>query len=331
MSVLCSGSYLADFIVPDLPGIGEPGSLVYAPRGIHLSPGGHSANVALDLAQLGHGAVHSTGCVGDDGLGELIVAHLRSHGVQTHPQVTGGAATAKNIALIVRNQDRRFIAELAANTLLEPERVEALVRDLRPAVFYQGTVGGLRYVDPRLDVVLGAAHAVGSLTVVDVVPPTYGWGNLLDALGGVDLLHCNLDEGRDMLGADEPGEVLDGLISLGVGLAAVSDGAEGLYASTGALTVHMPAFSVTDVDPTGAGDALCAGLIKALIDEGVPRSRITFLDAEGLTALMLRGQAAGAACVARVGATAAVTRRNVDSLIEDQAARLLDSTTVEDA
>ena len=108
MSVLCSGSYLADFIVPDLPEIGPPGSLVYAPRGIHLSPGGHSANVAVDLVQLGQAEVHSTGCVGDDSVGELLVSMLRRRGVQVHPQVAEGVTTAKNIALIVRGQDRRF-------------------------------------------------------------------------------------------------------------------------------------------------------------------------------------------------------------------------------
>ena len=331
MSVLCSGSYLADFIVPDLPGIGEPGSLVYAPKGIHLSPGGHSANVALGLVQLGQDPVHSTGCVGDDPLGELIVALLDEHGVQVHAQVAEGAATAKNIALIVRNQDRRFIAELAANALLDPGLVEAHIRAIGPSVFYQGTVGGLRYVDPRLEYVLAAAHAVGSLTVVDVVPPTGGWGCLLDALGGVDVLHCNLYEAKDMLGAHEPGEVLGGLVERGVGLAAVSDGSEGLYASTGSLTVHMPAFMVTEVDPTGAGDALCAGLIKALIDDGASPGGLSALEADELTALMLMGQAAGAACVTGLGATTAVTRRNVDSLVREQASRLLESTTVEEA
>ena len=331
MSVLCSGSYLADFIVPDLPGIGEPGSLVYAPKGIHLSPGGHSANVALGLVQLGQDEVHSTGCVGDDLLEELILALLGDHGVRVHPQVAEGAATAKNIALIVRNQDRRFIAELAANALLEPGRVEACIRAVRPSVFYQGTVGGLRYVDPRLEDVLAAAHAVGSLTVVDVVPPTDGWGCLLDALGSVDVLHCNLHEAKDMLGAEEPREVLEGLMERGVRLAAVSDGARGLYASTGCVAVHMPAFRVTEVDPTGAGDALCAGLIKALMDDGVSPSGLGALEAEELTALMLMGQAAGAASVTGVGATTAVTRRNVDSLVREQAARMLESTTVEEA
>jgi len=331
MSVLCSGSYLVDFIVPDLPGIGEPGSLVYAPKGIHLSPGGHSANVALGLVQLGQDPVHSTGCVGDDILGELMLALLGDQGVQVHPQVAEGAATAKNIVLVVRNQDRRFIAELAANTLLEPGRVEEHISEIRPTVFYQGTVGGLRYVDPRLEDVLSAAHKVGSLTVVDVVPPTDGWENLLDALGAVDLLHCNLHEARDMLGAHEPRGLLGGLVERGVRLAAVSDGAQGLYASTGRVNVHMPAFRVTEVDPTGAGDALCAGMIKALMDGGVPPGGLGDLETEALTALMLAGQATAAASVTGVGATTAVTKRKVDSLVREQAARLLDSTTVEEA
>jgi sugar/nucleoside kinase (ribokinase family) len=331
MSVLCSGSYVVDFIVPDLPEIGAPGSLVYAPRGIHLSPGGHSANVALDLVQLGHEEVHSTGCVGDDPVGELIVTLLRGHGVQVHPQVAEGVATAKNIALIVRGQDRRFIAELAANALLEPEHVEALIRGLKPRVFYQGTVGGLRLIDPCLGEVLDAARAARSMTLVDAIPPTGGWGSLMDALPGVDVFHCNLREARSMLGVDEPRGLLGELVARGVRLATVSDGAGGLYASTGSLFAHMPAFRVEEVDSTGAGDALCAGLVKALIDDGASPGHLGALEAGRLTALMLRGQAAGAACVTGVGATTGVTWQRVASLIRGQAERLLESTTVEEA
>ena len=330
MSVLCSGSYLADFIVPDLPEIGAPGSLVYAPRGIHLSPGGHSANVAIDLVQLGHEDVHSTGCVGDDPVGELIVTLLRSHGVQVHPQVAEGVATAKNIALIVKSQDRRFIAELTANTLLEPGHVETLIRGLCPRVFYQGTVGGLRRIDPCLDEVLDVARAAGSMTLVDAIPPTDGWGSLMDALSGVDVFHCNLREARSMLGADEPKGLLGELVARGVRLAMVSDGAEGLYASTESLFAYMPAFSVEEVDPTGAGDALCSGVIKALFDDLVFPGQLSTMEPERLTRLMLRGQAAGAACVTGVGATTEVTWRRVDSLMSDQAALLLESATVEE-
>ncbi|MBN2336856.1 carbohydrate kinase family protein [Candidatus Bathyarchaeota archaeon] len=326
MSVLCSGSYLADFIVPDLPEIGAPGSLVYAPRGITLSAGGHSANVAIDLVQLGQATVHSTGCVGDDPVGELLVNILKGRGVHVHPQVAEGVTTSKNIALIVKGQDRRFIAELTANTRLEPAHVERLLTELRPTIFYQGTVGGLRHIDANLKELLAAAKDVGSLTVVDAIPPTNCWENLLEALGGVDLFHCNLEEAQAMLGSMDPFSLLNELCRRGVKLSVISAGSMGVYASTGLITAEMPAFNVEDVDPTGAGDALCAGMINYLTREGLSSDRLTSLDSQGLVRLLLHGQAAGAACVTGVGATTNVTRQRVEALLEEQAQMLMEST-----
>jgi len=37
--VLCSGSFICDFIAADLPGMGNPGDLIYPPGGIRLHPG----------------------------------------------------------------------------------------------------------------------------------------------------------------------------------------------------------------------------------------------------------------------------------------------------
>jgi len=51
--VLCSGSFMCDIITAELPRLGDPGDLTYAPHGIQLHPGGHAANVAINLAQLG--------------------------------------------------------------------------------------------------------------------------------------------------------------------------------------------------------------------------------------------------------------------------------------
>ncbi|MCJ7731905.1 PfkB family carbohydrate kinase, partial [Candidatus Bathyarchaeota archaeon] len=77
MSILCSGSFVADILVPDLPEIGPPGSLTYAPNGIHLSPGGHSSNVAINLAQLGACNIHAVGSIGEDEMGEFLIDQLR--------------------------------------------------------------------------------------------------------------------------------------------------------------------------------------------------------------------------------------------------------------
>jgi len=328
MLVLCSGSYLADILVPGLPGIGPPGSLTYAPMGIHLQPGGHSANVAVCLAQLGQRSVHSVGCVGDDAMGEYVVRELTRAGVAVHPQVAAGVPTAKNVALIVEGEDRRFIAELTANTLLDPQLVTSLVNELRPGLLYQGTVGGLRYLDGRLGSVLSRAKGAGSATLVDVIPPTGGWGHMDAAYRHTDILHMNLREAT-MLASADAGGALGHLAGVGVPLVIVSDGGNGLIALHRGARVRMPAFKVRAVDQTGAGDALCAGLVDSVARMGLDPARLAEADTRDLLRPLMEAQAAGAACVTGIGATANVRRAVTEALIGEQGARVMEAAELE--
>jgi sugar/nucleoside kinase (ribokinase family) len=79
----------------------------------------------------------------------------------------------------------------------------------------------------------------------------------------------------------------------------------------------MSAFKVPVVDPTGAGDAFCAGIIQALLEMGTPRN-ISKLSAENIVDILLRGEAAGAACVTGMGTTTSVTVKEVDELMLQQ-------------
>ena len=102
--VLCSGSFICDFIAADLPGMGGPGDLIYPPGGISLHPGGHSANVAIDLAQLGRRDTAVVGGIGDDVLGDYIESELTRRGLRPHRK--GGGPPIL----------RRVIREHAAHT-----------------------------------------------------------------------------------------------------------------------------------------------------------------------------------------------------------------------
>ncbi len=308
MSVLCSGSFVADFMVPNLSQIGAPGSLTYAPNGIMFSPGGHSSNVAVDLSQLGLRDVHATGSIGNDPMGKLLVDHLKSK-VTVHPEIQKETTTAKNIALLVENQDRRFIAELTANSLLSSGFVEKILDAVRPRIFYQGTLGGLPHIECGLSDLLGHAKSLGAATFLDVIVPSNGWGYLADAYRDIDFLHCNLGEARGLTGLVSPVDIVGHLLEEGIGMVVVSDGANGLTAGLGDAIIEMPAFMVEAVDSTGAGDALCAGMIyyKTLNME-------TWRD--DLLEMLLMGQAAGAACVTGIGATLNVTIERVRRILE---------------
>lgn len=312
MSVLCSGSFVADIMVPDLPHIGPPGSLTYAPKGITLTPGGHSGNVAIDLAQLGIEDVHAVGSIGNDMMGRFLVEQLETSGVNVHAEVHEDSTTAKNVALLVKKEDKRFIAELTANSLLTPTYLLDALQTVKPSIFFQGTLGGLPYIEEKLPEILNKTQKTGGLTFIDVIPPSNGWDYLYPGLTHTDILHCNIDEGAQITGLTNPEEIVNDLVEKGVKTAIVSGGDYGLTAANHDLVIFIPAFHVEQVDPTGAGDALCAGIISRLVTF---QSGIT---EQNLMEALIFGQAAGAACVTGVGATTNVTKETINNIMESK-------------
>jgi len=317
--VLCCGSFVCDLVAAGIPRVSEPGEIIYAPRGIELSVGGHAANVSIDLVQLGHSNVAAAGCMGEDVFGDYIEGELRRRGIDVYAERLGDFRTAKNMALVVEGEDRRFIAELAANTMLSVGYVLSSLDDARPDLFYLGTVGGLRFIDQSLSKVLDAARGRGCTTVVDVVmPEDEGWGHLTEALPLIDVIHCNIRESNALTGKSDPGLAADMLIDGGVGLIAITSGSRGLTAATEDTKLQMPAFKVDSLDPTGAGDAFCAGVIHGLLSESMKRKYLPTAPQEVLKRILLEGAAAGAMCVTAAGATKAVTRDLVDKLVREQ-------------
>ncbi len=317
--VLCCGSFMLDLIASDLPRLGTPGDLVYAPNGIQVHTGGHAANVAIDLAQLGRRDVAATGGLGADVLGDFFEGQLREYGLKVYPERMTDYVTSKNIALVLKGEDRRFIAELAANTMLSPEHVVSILEATRPDVFYMGTIGGLKLLDGHVDEVLNEARWRRCLTVVDVVrPENDGWRKLVDALPLIDVLHCNDIESKALTGHDNTTLAVHELSSRGVKVPVVTKGSHGLVATFNESILKVPAFKVRPVDPTGAGDAFCAGMIDSLIGYGIDAEKLRSAPLDTLTEALVHGAACGAACVTQSGATTAVTREIVDDLMSDQ-------------
>lgn len=85
-------------------------------------------------------------------------------------------------------------------------------------------------------------------------------------LNGVDMLFCNRDEARAILGdelAPDPVAMASALCQRGVRSAVVTAGADGLACSTAAGSIRMPAVVTEVIDVTGAGDALVAATLYA--------------------------------------------------------------------
>jgi sugar/nucleoside kinase (ribokinase family) len=314
---------MVDIIATHLPIITPPGGLVYAPDGISINVGGHAANVSIDLAQLGQKSVTAAGCIGNDLLGKYIQKMLKKSGVEPSPQILDETPTAKNISLTVEGEDRRFIAELAANTLLTPDHVIKLLKK-QPRIIFLGTIGGLKYIDKGLTTILKSARSGHITTIIDVIPPTEpNWEHLIQALRYIDILHLNNNEAYLITGISDPKKAVIALRILGANTIVITSGSMGLTALKGETIISMPAFKVNEIDSTGAGDAFCAGLINYLLTLKNP---VDATISEFQYAL-LEGQAAGAACVTSSGATTNVKAEKVRLLLNEQSDTVLSLST----
>jgi sugar/nucleoside kinase (ribokinase family) len=148
---------------------------------------------------------------------------------------------------------------------------------------------------------------------MDVIMPENGWRHLTSAYPYIDFLHCNNMEATGVTGFTDASRAARQLTGAGVGVAIVSLGSRGLVAHNGAELVVVPAFDVAEVDPTGAGDALCAGLIRSISALGVRVPPIV-----ELKEILLEASAVGAACVTETGATTSVTSEKVNTLLRLQ-------------
>jgi sugar/nucleoside kinase (ribokinase family) len=86
----------------------------------------------------------------------------------------------------------------------------------------------------------------------------------------VQVLSPNLEEGRKLTGEDDPGAVVDVLLSYGAPAAALRMGAAGsLVAAADGRREHIQALPVERiVDVTGAGNAYCGGMAVGLVETG---------------------------------------------------------------
>ena len=329
LKVLAGGFLVADIVVADLERIASPGELVYAPRGIVLSVGGHPANVSVDLAKLGvqPDSVGVCGAVGNDFFGDFIIKTLEGYGLKLFIERVP-ASTNKNVILVVKGEDRRFHVELGASNLLKQETLVQLAERERPEVFYLAS-GITDLVDARIGEVFERAARVSRITFSDSVQPHgKSWSYILPAFPYIAVFHCNESEAKGLTGAADLEGALRRLLSWGVKLALVTMGERGAVAANRRWVVGQPAFKVEVVDPTGAGDAFCAGVIWRLLELGFSASELSEASGEELAALLLYGQAAGASACTAPGTTEGVSRSKVEELVEGQGRSLLRVTKI---
>jgi sugar/nucleoside kinase (ribokinase family) len=330
--VVISGIAVVDLIASGLERPARPGELAFC--SIRTSLGGHACNVSADLVRLGFpkSRLRAVFPAGRDLFGDFLVRGLREQGVRVEPVLTDKASTSLDLILVARGEDRRYHADAGANIEMTAAPVLALLERTRPLLYYAGGVGLLGRFDSDLPRVLRRAKSRGIGTFVDVVSPyRKDWSFLLTALPATDVFHCNADEAAALTGERDPAAAARAIRRLGAANVFVTLGGAGTVAAVSGALIRVPAFSIRVVDPTGAGDAFSAGLIKR-IDGLVRRGRGTAsLAPEDWTEALLYASACGAVCTTGIGTTTAVDGAKVDALVRRQGKAVARAVVVETA
>lgn len=239
------------------------------PGTVRVSVGGCARNVAENLARLGlHPVLLSAAC--QDDFGRAIVYQTERAGVNTdHMLISCQHRSATYIALLGSQGDMLVgIDDTAIIRAITPDYIRNhadLLTNTRMVVMDAGVPFASG------EALLSICHAAGTPVVLDPVAyvPALRYRSLL---GGFYMATPNAVEAHALTGLPVE-DVEQGIIAAkqmiasGLKVAIITLAQAGVVYATAEMSGHVPAIDVEIVDPTGAGDAMTAAVVYALLND----------------------------------------------------------------
>jgi ribokinase len=262
MSICVFGSLNIDLIMRS-PRFPQPGETLGG-HGFEIIPGGKGGNQAIAAARLGS-TVHMVGRVGADNFGEQLLVTLQQQNVSTDsifidPGIHSGIA----MITVADNGENQILLAAGANGKVDESDVKRLIPLLKEC---RVLLLQLEIPIPSVLAAAQVAHQAGVLVILDPAPVPALFPTELYQY--IDVLTPNQTEAAQLVGfsvqsiADAERAALT-LQQKGIKHVIVTLGNQGAIALINNILTRIPAFSVTVVDTTAAGDAFNGALAAAL-------------------------------------------------------------------
>jgi sugar/nucleoside kinase (ribokinase family) len=268
-TVLVVGDVIDDIVVTPLGAVTPDSDTTSR---IVRTPGGSAANQAAWMAFAGL-QVRLVARVGAADVARHT-ADLSACGVSPLLIPDTSAPTGTIVVLLDDGGGRTMYTDRGANLRLGAADLPLSLLDDIDVLHVNGYA--LFADEPRAAVValISQARRRGIAFTVDPSSAAYlagiGAGGFLDATRGAAVCLPNLDEGRVLTGATAADDVLAALVRE-YGVVALKLGSLGvLVAGADGRSELIPSAATSVVDPTGAGDAFCAGFIAGWLDGRSP-------------------------------------------------------------
>jgi ribokinase len=251
--------------------IPRPGETVLA-SSVAKRHGGKGGNQASAAARLG-ARTSMIACVGPDDAGVEARDALRSAGVDVADLVSGDKPTGTALVLVDGDGENAIVVDPGANHELSPGPVGAALATHADAVV-------LISLEIPLHTALAAAESAARQGSTVILNPAPAQPLPRQLLAACDVVVANEHE-VTQLGTGSIRELLD----LGPRAVVVTSGRRGadIHDADGSVH-HQPAFAVSVVDTTGAGDAFCGCLAWGLANGHDLRAAVRAAAAAGALA-----------------------------------------------
>jgi len=270
-----------------------------------INHGGKGANQAVAARRLG-ADVRFIGCVGDDTFGPELRQSMVAEGIGVQGLATMAGMHSGTAVIVVDAVGRNQIAVASgANLHLTVDWVGRFLEDFAWAQVV------ICQLEVPLDTVLWTlrtARQYGATTVLNPAPaqpmPPEIWA-LVDYVTPNEVEAAQVS-GLPLAALSDADNVVRALLARGPRVVLLTLGAQGAFAGTLDQMVHVPAFPVTVVDTTAAGDAFNGALAVALAEGRPLAGAVHFANA-----------AAGLACTQRGAQNSLPVRTQVEALLAD--------------
>ena len=234
--------------------------------------GGDTSNCAIAAARQG-ARVGYMSAVGEDAFGEALMALWRRERVDTRAVATNANASTGIYFVTHDDEGHHFSYYRAASAASQlgpadiDRRVITATRYLQVSGISQAVSASacdavFHAIDVAKNVGVGVAYDTNLRATL--WPLARARAVIHEAIGLCDIALPGLDDAQVLTGLHDPEDIADFYLARGPNLVALTLGLRGTFVATPKERRLIPAFPVTPVDATGAGDAFDGAFLAEL-------------------------------------------------------------------
>lgn len=234
-------------------------------RSVNRCAGGSAANTIIGVADFGGTAAYAAK-VGGDPLGNFFLDDMRELGIAIEvPQASGQTGTC--VILITEDAQRTMLTHLGVSSTLGPDDIIESEIAKASYVYIEGYLftgdstraAAMKTIELAKKNNVKVAFTVSDPFLISLFKDEF-W-ELIE--GPVDLLFCNLEEGRSLTGKADPIDCAQE-IHKHAGNVALTLGGDGSLLMHKGQAIPIEGVEVNAIDTTGAGDMYAAGLLYGI-------------------------------------------------------------------